>query len=255
MPLMTMVFGQFTTKFNDFAAGKTSAGKYRSETNKFVLWFIYLFIAKFTLTYAAMLCSTIAGMRTTRAVRQAFLDHILRMPVWHFDKASNGAAATQVTTNGNRINQGIAEKLSLVIQALSMFISAFIVALAVQWKLALITMSIIPVILIVVIICIAIDTKLESRIVRIYSRGSVLVHEAISSVKTIHAFWAQESMVKKFDESLQQAHMEGNKKGPNYGVLYSIEYFCVFAGTALAFWQGHRMYQSGEIHNVGEVFS
>lgn len=255
MPLMTIIFGQFTTTFNDFSTGKLSAAKYRSEANKYILWFVYLFIAKFALTYAAMLCCTIAGMRTTRAIRQAFLNHVLRLPVWHFDQSGNGAAATQVTTNGNRINQGIAEKLSLVVQALSMFISAFIVALAIQWKLALIAMSIIPVFLITVCITLAIDAKLESRIISVYSQGSVLVQEAISSIKTIHAFWALESMAAKYDEFLHRAHHEADKKGPNFGVLYSIEYFCVYSATALTFWQGHRMYMSGEIAAVGTVLS
>ncbi|KAL5347219.1 hypothetical protein ACLOAV_007528 [Pseudogymnoascus australis] len=255
MPLMTVVFGNFTKTFNEFSEGKLSTSRYQEETHKHMLLFVYLFIAKLFLTYAATTCITISGMRTTRAIRQAFLDHLLRLEIWHFDTASNGAAATQVTTNGNRINQGIAEKLGLVVQSSAMFVSAFIIALAVQWKLALITMSIIPVIFIVVGITVAIDATLESRVVRIYSQGSVLVQEAISSIKTIHAFWAQEKMTEKYETFLQKAHIEGSKKSANYGIMFSVEYFCVYAGTALAFWQGHRMFQSGEIDNVGTVFT
>jgi len=255
MPLMTIIFGKFTTVFNNFSDGQLTPKQYQNETADYILLFVYLFVAKFVVTYAATTCITIAGMRTTRALRQAFLDHLLRLEIWHFDTASTGAAATQVTTNGNRVNQGIAEKLGLVMQSSSMFVSAFIVALAVQWKLALITMSIIPVILILTGATVAIDATLEARVVRIYSQGSVLVQEAISSIKTIHAFWAQEKMAKKYDTFLQGAHQEGNKKSVNYGVMFSVEYFCAYAGTALAFWQGQRMYQSGEIPTVGTVFT
>jgi ATP-binding cassette, subfamily B (MDR/TAP), member 1 len=46
--------------------------------------------------------------------------------------------------DGNQINSGIAEKLYTAVVGISMFFTAFIVALAVQWKLALITMSIVP---------------------------------------------------------------------------------------------------------------
>ena len=45
--------------------------------------------------------------------------------------------------DGNRINQGIAEKLAAVFQGFALFFSSFIVALAVSWKLALIVMSIV----------------------------------------------------------------------------------------------------------------
>lgn len=136
-----------------------------------------------------------------------------------------------------------------------MFCSAFIVALTVQWKLALITFSIVPVIFLVTGSCIGIDAPQEARIVRIYSQASNIAQETISSIRTVHAFWARAKMVKLYDELLQQAHTEGNKKSPNYGVLYSVEYFCVYCGIALCFWQGFRMFQSGEVANAGQVFT
>lgn len=196
-----------------------------------------------------------AAIRTTRSLRQVFLEHTLRQEIWHFDRRSNSAIATQVTTNGNRISQGIAEKLAFVVQGLSTFCSAFIVALVVQWKLSLITLSIVPVIFVVTGTCIAIDAPQEARIVRIYSQASNIAQEAISSIRTVHAFGARAKMVNKYDDFLQEAHTEGNKKSPNYGVLFSVEYFCVYSGIALCFWQGFKMFQSGEIANVGQVFT
>ena len=252
---MTLVFGSFTTKFNNFSIGQSSPGQFRNDVDSYVLWFIYLFVARFIITYIANVCITISAIRTTRALRKAFLESTLRQEVWHFDKKTNGATATQVTTNGNRINQGIAEKLAFVVQALSLFFSAFVVAIAKQWKLALITMSIVPAIFIVTGVCIAIDAVQESRIIKIYSRAAVLAQEAISSIRTVHAFWAQEKMAQSYNEYLEQAHKEGKKKSPNYGILFSTEYFCVYSGIALSFWQGFRMYQSGEIGDVGTVFT
>ncbi|KAK4899581.1 hypothetical protein LTR28_001513 [Elasticomyces elasticus] len=177
------------------------------------------------------------------------------LEIWHFDKRSTGAIATQVTTNGNRISQGIAEKLAFVVQALSMFSSAFIVALAVQWKLSLITLSIVPVIFLVTGACIGLDATQEARIVRIYSQASNMAQETIASIRTVHAFWARAKMVRKYDDFLQQAHTVGNKKSPIYGVLFSVEYFCVYSGIALCFWQGFRMFQSGEVKDAGQVFT
>ncbi|KAL9638683.1 MAG: hypothetical protein Q9164_001391 [Protoblastenia rupestris] len=255
LPLMTIIFGQFVAKFNAFQSGQASPDAFRSDISHHVVWFIYLFIAKFCLIYASSLAISVAAIRTTRSLRRAFLEHTLRQEIWHFDKRSTGAIATQVTTNGNRVSQGIAEKLAFVVQALSTFFSAFIVALAVQWKLSLITLSIVPVIFLVTATCIAIDAPQEARIVRIYSQASNMAQETISSIRTVHAFWAHAKMVKKYDDFLQQAHTEGNKKSPNYGVLFSVEYFCVYSGIALCFWQGFRMFQSGEVADAGQVFT
>ncbi len=207
------------------------------------------------LTYVATLTISIAAIRTTKAMRLAFLEHTLRREAWYFDKQGNGAIASQVTTNGNKISSGIAEKLSIFLQSLTTFFAAFVVALAVQWKLTLITMSIIPAIFLFVSICVSLDAVVESRIVRIYSAAAVHAEEAFSSVKTVHAFWAHEKIMAKYEHFLQSAHMEGKKKSLIYAVLFSTQYFCVYCGIALAYWQGYRMYRNGEIPDVGKVFT
>lgn len=48
---------------------------------------------------------------------------------------------------------------------ISLFFSAYIVALAVQWKLALITMNIVPAMVLVVGGCVRLDAPIEARIV------------------------------------------------------------------------------------------
>ena len=153
---MTIIFGQFTAKFNNYIIGDIGPEEFKSNVDHFVLWFVYLFAARFVIVYVANVSVSIAATRTTSALRKAFLESTLRQEVWYFDQLS-GSISTQVTTNGNRINQGIAEKLAAIVQGFSLFFSAFIVALAIQWKLALIVMSIIPAILIVTFTLIAID--------------------------------------------------------------------------------------------------
>lgn len=153
----------------------------------------------------------------------AFLESTLRQEVWHFDNTSNGSVATQVTTNGSRITQGISEKLALLVQAISLFFSAFIVALAVQWKLALITMSVIPALILVIGVCVSFDSVIEGRVLRIYSRAAALAQDAISSIRTIHAFGAGEKILRKYDEYLEEAHKEGNKKSLIYVVMFGTE--------------------------------
>jgi ATP-binding cassette, subfamily B (MDR/TAP), member 1 len=255
LPLMTLVFGKFTNEFSSLSVGAADRDRFTSAVNDLLLYFVYLFVGRFVIVYAANLAISVAAIRTTAAIRRAFIEATLRQEVWHFDKASNGSAATQVTTNGNRINQGLADKLATIVSGLGLFFSSFIIAIAVQWKLALIVASIIPAIFVSTGGCIAADAPVEANIIRIYSRAAVQAQEAISSIKTVHAFWAQEKLAARYNEFLRQAWKVGQKKSPIYGILFSTEYFLVLCGTALAFWQGFRMFQSGEIPNVGTVFT
>lgn len=255
LPLMTLVFGQFTTDFNNFTTGNISPGDFRDKVDHFVLYFLYLFAARFALQYISTLAANVAALRVTRSIRKAFLESTLRQEVWHFDQTSNGSAATQITTNGNRINVGISEKLAQLVQGLSLFFSSFVIALAVQWKLALITMTIIPALFLIVGVCISVDAVCEAKITKFYSQGAVLAQDAISSIRTIHAFGAHEKIVGKYDEFLKAARHEGRKKSPIYGILFGAQNFLVLCATALSFWQGYRMYRSGEIGDVGTVFT
>ncbi|EGC42005.1 multidrug resistance protein [Histoplasma capsulatum var. duboisii H88] len=253
MPLMTLVFGGFVTTITDFATGVGAPDHFRSEVNRLALYFIYLFAGKFALTYIFTVAITIAGIRTTKALRVDFLEKTLRQDVSFFDSSNQGATAMHVTTNGNLVNQGIAEKLALTIQATSTFFSGFIIAFVVQWKLTLIGICIIPVIIAAMVICIAIDTKQETTILGFYSKAGALAEEAFSSIRTVQAFWAHPRLAKSYNDFLQLAHLEGNKKSPNYGFLFSTEFFCTYSAYGLIFWQGVRLFAKGEIENSGKI--
>ncbi|KAF5230359.1 hypothetical protein FANTH_13876 [Fusarium anthophilum] len=253
LPLMDIVFGKFVTVFNDFATGSMSPEEFRSEVNHYTLWFVYLFIAKFVLSYAWNVLIAFTGIRVTRNVRLHFLKQSLSQEIAYFDLPDAGSISGQLTTNGNHVSGGIAEKLGLIVQAASTFVAAFIVAFVIQWKLTLIIICIVPTSLIVVMISLAMDTKYEHACMGIYAQAGLVAEEVFSSIRNIHAFWAFKSMSERYDTILQQAHKIGLKKSPVLSVLYSFEFFCIYAGYALAFWQGIRRYATGEIAEPGSV--
>jgi ATP-binding cassette subfamily B (MDR/TAP) protein 1 len=160
-----------------------------------------------------------------------------------------------MTTNVTRINQGIAEKLSLLVQGLAMFVSAFVVAIAVQWKLALITLTVVPLFFIIMGIGMTLDAPIEAKVTGTYSKANVFAQEVLTSIRTVHAFWAQGRMSDRYNNYLKEAHITGKKKSLIYGIMSASTYFCMYSGNALAFWQGFRMYRSGEIDSVGTVFT
>jgi ATP-binding cassette subfamily B (MDR/TAP) protein 1 len=99
---MTIIFGQFTTKFTGFVSssgGEQAAQEFRENVNNFVLWFVYLFAARFVVVYISNVTVSIAAIRTTRSIRRTFLEKTLRQEIWHFDKQSIGSVSSQVTTS------------------------------------------------------------------------------------------------------------------------------------------------------------
>lgn len=185
-------------------------------------------------------------------MRVDFVRQTVRQEISFFDSPSSSLSG-QITTNGNLINNGISERLGLTIQAIATFISAFILAFAVHWKLTLIILCIVPVNLFVTIVCIIYDTAYEYKMFDIYSESGSLAEEAFSTIRTAHAFWAFPKLSRRFDDILERARKIGKKKSFIYAILFPIESFLVISGYALAFWQGVRMYSSGEIQQPGTV--
>lgn len=107
LPLMTLVFGSSTASFNNQAGSQADADAFTGRINHLVLYFVYLFVARFVIGYIGTLCICIAATRTTRALRKAFLDSLLRQEVWHFDNESNGSPATQVTMSMSVSNDDV----------------------------------------------------------------------------------------------------------------------------------------------------
>lgn len=233
--------------------------------------FVYLFIGKFVTTYIwtvsrltsqRKLISThadfnqvlisITAIRTTKQLRIDFVRQILRQEISYFDAPSSSISG-QITTNGNLISIGISEKFGTSIQALSMFVSAFVVAFAVQWKLTFIVLAVVPVNLGVNMVAFIIDAIIETKIFKITSRSGSLAEEAFATIRTAHAFWAFPRLTKRYNEMLDESSKIGAKKSLLYALLFSFEYLVIFSGYGLAFWQGMRMYASGEITNPGVV--
>ncbi|PHH90831.1 hypothetical protein CDD83_2543 [Cordyceps sp. RAO-2017] len=252
LPLMDLVFGKFVNTFNDFATGKLSPAGYRAEVSRSSLYFVYIFIGKFVLTYIWTVLINVTAIRTTKKLRVDFVRQMLRQEVSFFD-APSASVSGQITTNGNLVNNGISEKLGLTVQAMASFVTAFVVAFAVQWKLTLIVLAIVPVNVAVTVACVVRDTMLEYRMFDIYGESGSLAQEAFASIRNAHAFWAFPSLVARFGAILDRAAHVGDKKSLVYAILFPTEFFCVIAGYALAFWQGMRMYASGEIQNPGTV--
>lgn len=195
---------------------------------------------------------SINAIRLTRSLRLDFLKQTLRQEIAYFDSAEPGSIPGSINRGGNLVNQGISEKFGLAVQATTTFFAAFIVAFAVQWKLTLISLCIVPAILIVVTICVVIDSEIENKLNDTWGEADKLAEE-VFSIRNVHAFWAYVKLSGKFEGILEHARQLGKKKPPVYAVLFCIQFFCIYAGYGLAFWQGIRMYNRGEIDRPGDV--
>jgi ATP-binding cassette, subfamily B (MDR/TAP), member 1 len=218
------------------------------------LYFFIIGIGRFLLTFGYGTLFTLAAYRTTRNIRHLYLKAGLSQEVAYFDAGTGGSIAVQATSNGRLIQAGVSEKLGLVVQGLAAFVSAFVLAFVTQWKLTLITCCIAPATLIVMGISSTIEAAIETNILKIHAQAGFFAESILSSARTVNAFGLRSRLVKDLDKYLQASRTLGNKKNALFGCMFSAEYFIVFAGVGLCFWQGIKMIATREVEAAGDVF-
>jgi ATP-binding cassette subfamily B (MDR/TAP) protein 1 len=179
----------------------------------------------------------------------------LRQDISFFDHGSAGSISMQATSNGRLIQSGTSEKLGQMIQATSTFVAAFIIAFISQWKLTLILLCIVPALILIVGSAGGIDAGIETAILKVYAQAAAFAESSLGNIRAIKAFNLDSRIVKEYGTYLEQARTLGQKKNVLYGLLFAGEYFVMFSGMGLAFWQGIAMIARGEVDGIGTVFT
>jgi ATP-binding cassette subfamily B (MDR/TAP) protein 1 len=256
---MTIVMGNLINAFtqwdqiDDQGRRGITPEEFRTKVGKNTLWFVYLFIGKFTLIYLHTTCFTISATRMTRAIRLDYLKAILRQEVAYFDSCTPGSVATRISTNANLIQSGLGEKVGVATQGFAMLGSSYIIAFSQQWKLTLVTSTTLPAVFVLVGIAAFFDQKLEVKILDTQTKAGGLAEEALGSVRNVVAFGAHEKLKAKYDVFLEMAKKFGEKKGPYLGIMYSSQFSIMYCAYALSFWYGIRLLLDGEIKNGGKI--
>ncbi|KAL4921315.1 P-loop containing nucleoside triphosphate hydrolase protein [Aspergillus aurantiobrunneus] len=253
--LQNLIFGRFITVITDFVAQVSTPGDFRDDVAELALYFVYLGIARLVLSYTYNTLLTFAAYRVIRNIRHSYLKAALSQEVAYYDFGTGGSIAAQATANGKLIQAGVAEKVGLLFQGLAAFVTAFIIAFVVHWKLTLICLCIAPATIIVTGVVAAIEAGHETRILEIHAQANSFAEGVLAGVKAVHAFQMRASLVKKFDEYLTEAHKVGKKISPLFGLMFSAEYAIIYLGFGLAFWQGVNMLVRGEIDTPGDIFT
>ncbi|KAL4926789.1 ABC transporter ATP-binding protein [Aspergillus undulatus] len=253
--LQNLIFGRFINVITDFAAEKSTPAEFRSNVSKLALYFVYLGIARFVLSYTYNTLLTYTAYRIIRNIRHAYLKSALSQEIAYYDFGTGGSIAAQATSNGKLIQAGVAEKIGLLFQGLSAFVTAFIIAFVVQWKLTLICLCIAPATILVTGGVAAIEAVYETQILKLHAQGNAFAEGVLSGMKAVKAFGMQVKLVGKFDQYLSEAHKVGKKISLLLGVLFSTEYTIIYLGFGLAFWQGINRMASGEIDSPGDIFT
>ena len=203
-----------------------------------------------------MVLFTIVAANVNATLRKLYLHVVLHQRIaFHETTLSSGTVSLALSTHSNAVRSGLAEKFGLTLKSMSTVVAALVVAIASEWKLALVTATIIPAAILAIGITSAFDEKKERSLNQVKAEAATIAEEVVSSMRTVRALGAEEKLAHKYRTFLKQATTIGWQRLPIAGTQVGSYMFVLYGGYALAFWYGMHLYASGEAKSSGTIIT
>ncbi|KAJ7610508.1 P-loop containing nucleoside triphosphate hydrolase protein [Roridomyces roridus] len=261
-PLMSIFFGNLTQDFVTFtlalaeaqsgtpgaAAGlSVAAAHFRHSSGRNAGYLALLGLGEFFTTYLYMHTWVVTSELNAKRIRERYLQAVLRQDPAFFDSVGAGEIVTRIQTDTHLVQQGISEKVALAVFLMASFFSGFILAYIRSWRMALVLSTMLPFMSLIGGLMGKFVAKYTEASLKHVAEGGTLAEEAISTIRTAHAFGTQETLARMYDAFVLHARRVDMLVATFTGGMMGLFYFAVFAAYALAFSYGVTLVNRGEV--------
>ncbi|KMU77349.1 leptomycin B resistance protein pmd1 [Coccidioides immitis RMSCC 3703] len=241
-PLLAVLFGQVVDDLNSATcnAGFTSPSSYQSAVNEQVLKVVYIGIAYLILAYISIVCWSLTGERLAQRIRQKYFKALLNQDVAFFDDLPAGAVSSRLNGDIATIQNGTSEKVGLVLNSISFFVTGYVVAFTKDAQLGGALVSLLPAFMLMSLVGSYFVQKYTGRITENVASSTSVALEALSNIMVVHALTANTRLESKFSNSLGRAKIAGIKKAIAAAIQAGLLFFIAYSANALAYWLGSK---------------
>ncbi|KAI5295058.1 mitochondrial chaperone [Ascosphaera acerosa] len=265
-PIAGIVFGQLVDNLSGASCDQSSAAlnsatahELQHAVNQNVLKVVYIGIAYFVLVYLYVFSWNLSGERLAQRLREKYLRSLLRQDATFFDDLAPGEVSSRITNDISMIQQGTSEKVGIVLNSVSFFVTAYVVAFIKDAKLAGELVSLWPAYMLMSLVGGYFVEKYSAQMLEKAGQASTIALECLSNITVVHVFSANGRMESKFAAFLESSKVAGIKKAIVTAIQTGLLYFISYAGNGLAFWQGAHIIadsvQHGSGKSVGMVYT
>lgn len=166
----------------------------------FFILFLFLVIVIFLFTYLEAIINQYTGQKVIFNIRRDLFNHILNLSFNFFDKNPIGRIVTRITNDTENINEMYTEVLANFFKNIFLIIGIIIMMLIINFKLALISFSVLPLVYLVIMIYRSFALKNYRLLKKLLADLNTFLSEKISGIKIIKILNLEEKMFKKFSE-------------------------------------------------------
>ncbi|XP_063067575.1 bile salt export pump [Engraulis encrasicolus] len=223
------------------------------EMTNFAYYYVGIGVAVFILGYFQISLWVTSAARQIQIIRQMYFRKVMRMEIGWFDCNSVGELNTRMSDDINKINDAIADQVSIFIQRFTTFVCGFGMGFVKGWKLTLVIIAVSPLIGVGAALMALFVAKLTGQELQAYAKAGAVADEVLSSIRTVAAFGGERKEVERYDHNLISAQRWGIRKGLIMGFFTGYMWFIIFLCYALAFWYGSSLVVDAQEYSPGTL--
>ncbi|XP_061088168.1 ATP-binding cassette, sub-family B (MDR/TAP), member 4 [Conger conger] len=256
LPLMAVVFGDMTDSFVDDERyiNSSSNETLGEQMTSHAIYYSIMGAVVMVAAYLQVALWTLAAGRQVKRLRKLFFHAIVQQEIGWFDVNETGQLNTRLTDDIHKINEGIGDKLGMLLQSLTTFIAGFVIGFIKGWKLTLVILAISPALGISGAVLSKLMTSYTSKEQTAYAKAGAVAEEVISAVRTVMAFSGQQKEIDRYHRNLEDAKNVGVKKAITGNIAMGLTFMMIYMSYALAFWYGSTLILAGE-YTIGSVLA
>jgi len=204
----------------------------------FVL-FLPAVVVTFFLEFAQSFAMQLVGQKVMYDLRKQIFGHLQRLQMSFYDHNPVGRLVTRVTTDVDVLNELFASGVVAIFGDVFTLLSIVVVMLKVNWKLALCTFSVLPLIVLVTMAFRKAVRESYRQIRVAIARINAYLQEHITGMEVLQLFNHEARSQEEF-EKINRRHMEAYKDSIlAYGLFYpAVEFLGVLAVAIIIYWGG-----------------
>ncbi|XP_031470227.1 phosphatidylcholine translocator ABCB4-like [Phasianus colchicus] len=266
LPIAMIIFGDMTDSFVTFDDRNFTGNpslmnssseilhKLEEEMTRYAYYYSAIAAAVLVAAYVQTSFWTLAAGRQVKKIRENFFHAIMRQDIGWFDVNDAGELNTRLIDDVSKINEGIGDKIGLLIQSETTFITGFIVGLVRGWKLTLVILAVSPVLGLSAALWAKILTAFTDKEQAAYAKAGAVAEEVLGAVRTVIAFGGQEKEIKRYHKNLEDAKRIGIRKSITSNISMGAAFLLIYASYALAFWYGTTLVLTDD-YTIGKVLT
>ncbi|KAK4280999.1 hypothetical protein QN277_012549 [Acacia crassicarpa] len=252
MPVFFLLFGEMV---NGFGKNQMDLKKMTEEVSKYALYFVYLGLVVCISSYAEIACWMYTGERQVSTLRKKYLEAVLKQDVGFFDTdARTGDIVFSVSTDTLLVQDAISEKVGNFIHYLSTFLAGLVVGFVSAWRLALLSVAVIPGIAFAGGLYAYTLTGLTSKSRQSYANAGIIAEQAIAQVRTVYSYVGESKALNSYSDAIQNTLKLGYKAGMAKGLGLGCTYGIACMSWALVFWYAGVFIRNGQTDG-GKAFT